>query len=158
MNITIRKAEAADVSAMFALVKELAEYEKALNEVSVTAETMLRDGLSEESLYNAIVAIADHKVIGMAVYYTAYSTWKGKIIYLDDLVVTASYRRFGVGKMLFDELIRIVNQTGANQLRWHVLNWNESAIEFYRKYNASLDDEWITCKLTKEQLEKQNQD
>jgi len=153
MNILIRKAEPGDVPAMLKLIKELAEYEKAPGEVMVTEATMLHDGFGKESLYNALVAESNGSVVGIAVYYVAYSTWKGKIIYLDDLVVTESQRRFGIGKKLFDKLINIAREAGVNQLRWHVLNWNTPAIDFYRKYNAALDHEWITCKLTKEQLD-----
>ncbi len=152
MNITIRKAEARDVPAMLALIKELVVYEKAPNEVITTEESMLRDGFGKEKIFDSLIAEADGVIAGIAIFYVAYSTWKGKIIYLDDLIVTESHRRYGIGKKLFDEVGRISKAIGANQLRWHVLDWNEPAINFYKKYEASLDADWITCKLTNEQM------
>lgn len=152
MNITIRKAEPGDVPAMLALIKELALYEKAPDEVITTESSMLKDGFGEEKIYDSIVAESDGTVVGVAIFYVVYSTWKGRIIYLDDLVVTESYRRFGIGKKLFDELTRITKETGAQQLRWHVLNWNTQAIKFYEKYRTSFDPVWISCKLTEEQI------
>jgi GNAT superfamily N-acetyltransferase len=154
MEITIRKAEQRDVSAMLALIKELATYERAPNEVITTEASMLRDGFGEEKIFHSLVAEADGAIVGIAIFYVAYSTWKGKIIYLDDLVVTESHRRFGIGKKLFDAVGKISKAMGVSQLRWHVLDWNEPAINFYKKYDASLDADWITCKLTREQLEK----
>ena len=152
MNITIRNAEPRDVPAMLALIKELALYEKAPDEVITTEASMLKDGFGEEKIYDSIVAEAKGRVVGVAIYYVVYSTWKGRIIYLDDLVVTESFRRFGIGKKLFDELTRITKEAGVHQLRWHVLNWNMPAIKFYEKYHASLDPDWISCKLTREQI------
>jgi len=152
MNITIRNAEPGDVPRMLALIKELALYEKAPDEVITTETSMLKDGFGEEKIYDSIVAEADGIVVGVAIFYVVYSTWKGRIIYLDDLVVTESHRRFGIGKKLFDELIRITKEAGVHQLRWHVLNWNTTAINFYKKYSASLDPDWISCKLTEEQI------
>lgn len=152
MDITIRKAEPRDVPAMLALIKELAVYEKAPDQVITTETSMLKDGFGDEKIYDSLVAEVDKKVVGIGIFYIAYSTWKGKIIYLDDLVVTESYRRFGIGKKLFEEVSRITTEIGARQLRWHVLNWNTPAIEFYKKYHASLDPDWITCKLMGEQI------
>lgn len=139
---------------MLALIQELALYEKAPQEVTTTVETMEQDGFGANPIYCAHVAEADGKIVGVAVYYIAYSTWKGKSVYLDDIVITENFRRFGIGKKLFDAVGIFAKSIGANQLRWHVLEWNEPAINFYRKYDASVDPEWITCKLTKEQLEK----
>ncbi|HYV94543.1 MAG TPA: GNAT family N-acetyltransferase [Chitinophagales bacterium] len=152
MNIKVRKAEPRDVAAMLALIKELAVYEKAPDEVITTEESMLRDGFGEEKIFDSLVAEADEVIAGIAIFYIAYSTWKGKMVYLDDLVVTESKRGFGIGKKLFDEVGKIAKETGANQLRWHVLDWNEPAINFYKKYGASLDADWITCKLNREQM------
>ena len=152
MDITIRNAEPRDVPTLLALIKELALYEKSPDEVTTTETSMLKDGFGEEKIYDAIVAVMDGKVVGLAIFYTAYSTWKGKYVYLDDFVVTESCRRFGIGKKLFDEVIRIARETGAHLLRWHVLNWNTPAINFYKKYQATFDPDWVTCKLTQEQI------
>ncbi|HLG34240.1 MAG TPA: GNAT family N-acetyltransferase [Bacteroidia bacterium] len=152
MKITIRKGEKKDIPQVLELVKELAVYERAPNEVITTVGQMERDGFGENSFYRFLVAEREEKIIGMALYYTAYSTWKGKYIYLDDLIVTEKQRRSGTGKLLFDALLKEAKREGANQLRWHVLEWNTPAINFYKKYNAGLDPEWIMGKLSKEQI------
>ena len=156
MSIIIRKAEKKDVPAMLQLVKELAQYERAPDEVTATEQSMLQDGFDtgpeERPLFYAHVAENDGKLIGAAIYYIGYSTWKGRMVYLDDIVVTESMRRSGIGLKLFDAVAHFAKEAGAHQLRWHVLDWNMTAIRFYEKLNASLDKTWITCKLTREQL------
>jgi len=154
MNINIRKATLEDIPFMLSLIKELAIYERAPLEVTTTIESMLKDGFAFHPVYHAHVAEADEKIVGIAVYYVGYSTWKGKMVYLDDLIVTEPMRRYGIGKKLFDAVGKFSKEIGANQLRWHVLDWNTPAIEFYKKLDASLDPTWITCKLTRDQLEK----
>jgi GNAT superfamily N-acetyltransferase len=153
MNILIRKAVKADVPAMLNLVKELAAFEKAPNEVTNTIERMEQDGFGDHPVFFAHVAEVNGKVVGMALYYIAYSTWKGKYIYLDDLIVNEQYRRNSIGKKLFDALATLAKEVHANQLRWHVLDWNQPAMDFYGKLNAHFDNEWITCKLSKEQID-----
>jgi len=143
----------ADVGAMLALIKELATYEKASGEVSATEASMLADGFGENAIYKALVAEADNQVVGTAIYYFAYSTWKGRMLYLDDFIVTESFRGYGIGKKLFDALGELAKAENANVFRWHVLNWNAPAINFYKKYDASMDGSWLTCKFTKEQIE-----
>ena len=156
MIITIRKGEKKDLPQVLELVNELALYERAPHEVITTVEQMERDGFGENPVFRFLVAEAEDKIIGIALYYTAYSTWKGKYIYLDDLIVTEKLRRSGTGKLLFDALLKEAKREGANQLRWHVLEWNTPAIEFYKKYSAGLDPEWIMGKLTKEQIDSFN--
>jgi len=153
MKITVRKGEKKDIPHALELVKELAVYERAPEEVITSVAQMEEDGFGENPVYRFLVAETAGKIIGMALYYTAYSTWKGRYIYLDDLIVTEKQRRTGAGKLLFDALLKEAKREGANQLRWHVLEWNTPAINFYKKYNASLDPEWITGKLSKEQIE-----
>lgn len=152
MEITIRKAAASDVTAMLALIRELAEYEKAPLEVTNTVDRMLQDGFGEKPSYFAQVAEVNGVVVGVALFYPAYSTWKGKYIYLDDIIVTQEFRGKGIGKRLFDAVGAFAKATDANLLRWHVLEWNEPALNFYRKYQAHLDPEWVTGKLTKEDI------
>ena len=151
MDIIIRKAEERDLEQILQLITELALYEKAPEEVEVDLRQFKE--FYNQHLFEAFVAEEEGQIHGVALYYVAYSTWKGKIIYLDDLIVTESQRCKGIGKLLFDSLINEAVNQGANQLRWHVLEWNEPAINFYKKYNSDLDPEWITGKLTKEQLE-----
>jgi L-amino acid N-acyltransferase YncA len=140
--ITIRPALATDMPAVWALIYELAVYEKAPEEVKTTPASMIRDGFElERPLFHCIVAEDEAKeIVGIALYYLAYSTWKGKMLYLDDLVV-------GLGQRLMDTLLSIAKNEKAQQMRWHVLDWNEPAIQFYEKLGANLDGEWITCKV-----------
>jgi GNAT superfamily N-acetyltransferase len=146
--IIIREANKDDAPQMMHLIKELAIYERAPQEVINTSDQLATDGWGTGTpLFTAFVAEEQTRIIGMALFHNAYSTWKGRYIYLDDLIVEEAYRRKGVGKMLFDRLIKYCKEVKAQQLRWHVLDWNETALNFYRKYNASLDPEWITGKL-----------
>ncbi len=150
----LRPATAADVPAMMALVRELALYEKAPEEVTNTEECMLSEGFGPHPLFRAWVAeAADARLIGLLIFYTAYSTWKGKIIYLDDLIISEPYRKSGVGRMMFEQLLRLAKAEDAAQLRWHVLHWNEPALQFYKKFNAALDPEWTTGKLSRAQIQ-----
>lgn len=148
--MVIRKAAKDDLPAMLSLVKELALYERAPHEVIVDLDSF--EQYWNEDIFRAHVVEEAGGIIGTAIYYTAYSTWKGKIIYLDDIIVTESMRRSGAGKLLFDAVIEHCREVGANQLRWHVLEWNEPAINFYKKYGAALDEEWIQGKLERTQL------
>ena len=153
MEISIRKAVKEDVPAMFRLIKELAEYERAPEAVINTEQMLLEDGFGTNAIYKAFVAEADKKIVGLALYYTAYSTWKGKIYFLDDIVVTEQYRRHGVGKKLIDNVLKDAYENGTNQIRWQVLEWNTPAIEFYKKVGMELDPEWINCRMSKEGIE-----
>lgn len=152
MEILIRKGEKKDVPAVLALVKELALFEKAPGEVTNTVADMERDGFEEHPVFRLLVAEADGMIAGMAIYFIKYSTWKGKGVYLDDIVVSESYRGKGIGKKLLEAVIADSHKLNAKQLHWQVLDWNEPAIGFYKKYNASMDVEWINCKLNEQQL------
>lgn len=156
MNFILRKAEAGDVPGMFRLVKELAEFERAPNEVVNTEEVLLSDGFGESPVYCAFVAVEESskEIVGMALYYTAYSTWKGKLLFLDDLIVTERCRRYGIGRKLINEFLKASKEEGVNQIRWQVLDWNTPAIEFYKTLGVEMDEEWITVKMSKEQIRK----
>ncbi len=155
MSFIIRHGDEKDIPGMFKLVKELAEFERAPEAVVNTEKMLLEDGFGKHSIYNVFIAeeVATGDVIGMALYYTAYSTWKGKIVYLDDLVVTERFRKFGIGKKLLNEVLKEANQRGVNQIRWQVLEWNEPAVKMYQNIGATLDAEWIDCKMSKEQID-----
>jgi ribosomal protein S18 acetylase RimI-like enzyme len=154
MNYIIRKAVKADVSAMLGLVRELAIYEKSPDAVEVTLAEMETDGFGPNAIYSAFVAVEEGaNVIGMALYYIKYSTWKGKAIYLDDIVVNEKYRRYGIGGKLFEEVVKVCKQMGVRKMDWQVLDWNEPAIQFYKKYSTSFSDEWVNCTLYKNELE-----
>jgi GNAT superfamily N-acetyltransferase len=151
-NIIVRKAEEQDLSAVYALIKELALYENAPDEPTNPLDTFLRDGSGEHPKYHVILAESEENIVGIALYYLGYSTWKGSMMYLDDLVVNEHYRRHGIGRLLLQALISAAQEHGVQQLRWHVLDWNEPAIAFYKNIGASLDPTWITCKLEKDRL------
>lgn len=153
MQPVIRPATKNDVPGMLALVKELALYERAPQEVTVTLAEMEDAGFGQHAVWSGFVAENNGLIVGIAVYYTKYSTWKGKCIFLDDIVVTESWRGKGLGKLLFEEVIKVAKATHARRLEWQVLEWNEPAINFYNKFTAVLDPEWINGKLTYEQLQ-----
>lgn len=152
MKFTVRKAVKKDAADILRLIKELAEYEKALEEVKVSLQELENDGFGPNAIYSAFVAEADGKVVGMALYYVKYSTWKGRCIYLDDIVVSEPYRRYGIGGKLFEEVVKVCQAMGARKMDWQVLDWNEPAIEFYKKYSTVFSDEWRNCTLHEKQL------
>jgi len=154
MTINIRKGTKEDLAAVLQLIQELADYENASNEVAVTVESMEKDGFGDPSFFQFLVAETNdsQQIVGTAVYFHTYSTWKGRVLYLEDLVVNQAYRRKGIGKQLFDNLIAIANEMNAQRLCWQVLDWNTPAIEFYKTIETNFDAEWINCKLTAAQL------
>jgi len=151
-NVIIRKGVVADLPAVLGLIKELAVYEKAPNEVSVSLIEMEQQGFGESPLFEFFVAIEQEKTIGLALYYYKYSTWKGRCLFLEDIIVTESKRGLGVGKLLFNEVGKVAQTQGVRRMEWQVLDWNESAINFYKKMPVLLDAEWINCKLTNKEL------
>ena len=148
MEINIRRAVKEDCARLLELIRELAEYEKAPQEVTVTMEHFVESGFGDQPVWWAFVAEADGQVEGFAMYYIRYSTWKGQRMYLEDLLVTAKMRGKGLGKMLFDQLIVEAKEKNFNGIAWQVLEWNEPAINFYKKYKAHFDPEWINCSIT----------
>ena len=153
IDIKIRKGVEADLNQVLGLVKELAIYEKAPNEVEVTLAEMHNWGFGNDRVFEFFVAEHEHKIIGIALYYYKYSTWKGKCLFLEDIIVTEAYRRYGLGSKLFNEVALVAKQQQVRRMEWQVLDWNEPAINFYKKYNAHLDGEWINGKLTHQQLQ-----
>ncbi|MBK8366947.1 MAG: GNAT family N-acetyltransferase [Bacteroidetes bacterium] len=154
MSIEIRIGTKADIPFALNLVKELAVYEKAPNEVEVTIEEMTEWGFGTDKQFDFYVALENDVIVGLALYYYKYSTWKGKCLFLEDIIVTESQRGKGLGKLLFDKVVQVSKEQKVRRMEWQVLDWNTPAIEFYKKYDATLDDEWVNCKLTNHQLEK----
>lgn len=148
MDIVIRRAVKEDCPRILELIQELAVFEKAPDEVTVTLEHFEESGFGKVPVWRAFVAEKNGVVEGFALYYIRYSTWKGQRMYLEDLLVTEELRGKGIGSLLFDELIKEAKKEGFNGIVWQVLEWNEPAIKFYRKLNASFDGEWINCAMT----------
>lgn len=141
----IRRAVREDCARILELVKELALYERAPDEVTVTLQHFEESGFGQAPVWWAFVAEQNGQVEGFALWYVRFSTWKGQRMYLEDFLVTEKLRGQGIGKLLFDKLIIEAKEKAFNGIVWQVLEWNEPAINFYKKYNASFDAEWVNC-------------
>jgi len=147
MKIIIRKATEQDCPAIMDLIRELAVYERAANEVTVDYDHFVESGFGPHPVWWSFVAEVEGKIAGIALYYIRYSTWKGQRMYLEDIVVNLGYRGNGIGKMLMDAIIHEAREKKFNGIMWQVLDWNEPAINFYKKYNAKFDGEWVNCSI-----------
>jgi len=152
MNITLRIAKKEDCPRLMELVNELALFEKAPQEVTVSMQEFEDAGFGNNPVWKAFVAEDAGVIIGFALYYVRYSTWKGCRLYLEDLLVTEDHRGKGVGKLLFDQVIKEACEMGFSGMVWQVLDWNEPAIKFYNKYGANIESGWLNAALSREQL------
>ena len=149
----LRRGHEADLPQVLGLIQELAEFERAPEAVTNTLEAMRRDGFGPAPIFDFFVLEnASGTIIGLALYYTAYSTWKGRMLYLEDLVVTEAARRGGLGRLLFEAVVAEARATGTKRLKWQVLDWNEPAITFYKKLGANIESEWLNGNLGQEEL------
>lgn len=147
MQINIRRAVKEDCPRLLKLIYELAVFEKAPEAVSVTLKHFEESGFGENPVYWAFVAEADGIVQGFALYYIRYSTWKGQRMYLEDILVTEKMRGKGLGTLLFNRLLEEAKEKKFAGMVWQVLDWNEPAINFYKKYHAELEGEWVNCSI-----------
>ena len=148
MSIIIRRAVKKDCPRLLELVQELAEYERAPQEVTVTLEHFEESGFGPNPVWWAFVAEENGTILGFALYYIRYSTWKGQRMYLEDILVTEEARGRGIGQLLMEQLMAEAKERKLNAIVWQVLEWNEPAINFYKKFNASFDGEWVNCSVT----------
>lgn len=143
----IRKGNKNDMPAVLDLIKQLAFFEKEPEAVVISTEDLVKDGFGENPLFSTFVAEVDHQIIGVALYYYRYSTWKGKTIHLEDLIVTESKRGTGAGFALYSEIIKEGKKQNVRRIEWAVLDWNELAIRFYEKSGAKVFDDWRTVQM-----------
>lgn len=148
----IREGKWEDLPRVLELIKELAVYERAAEEVTNTVAMMEKDGFGPNPVYGFFIAEKDNAIVGLALYYYRYSTWKGKRLYLEDIIVTESFRGKGIGKQLFEVVLKKTLAEKCTGMMWQVLDWNKPAIDFYKKYKANLDSEWINCNLESIQI------
>jgi len=152
MNIQLRRGTKEDLPEVLNLIRELALYEKAPNEVTITLEDLEEDGFKNNPIYEIILAENEKQIVGMSFYFYSYSTWKGKCLYLEDIIVKEEFRGQKIGGILFEATIKKAKEIKAKRMQWQVLDWNEPAINFYKKYGAGLDGEWLNGKFTEEQI------
>lgn len=149
----IREGKKEDLQRALELIQELADFENASDEVALTVDMMEQDAFGKSPVFNLFVAEVKSQIVGIALYYYRYSTWKGKTMFLEDLVITPSERGKGYGKALFEAVIKRAKKNNCQRMSWQVLDWNDPAIKFYEKYNAHFDKGWVNCDLYKEQLD-----
>ncbi len=147
MNIEIRKGRKEDLPYVLKLIHELAGFEKAPDAVTNTVKAMEEDCFGPNPVFDFQVAVVDEKIVGIAVYFVKYSTWVGRGLYLDDLMVTEKMRGKGIGQKLFNAFMAEAKRINAKQVHWQVLDWNTPAIEFYKKMNATIEEQWWDCKM-----------
>jgi GNAT superfamily N-acetyltransferase len=152
----IRKGKKEDLNQVFELVLELAAFESSVDEVKTSIRDMEGDCFGPDPVFNFLVAENNEGIIGLSIFYYRYSTWKGRLLYLEDLIVTEKYRRRGVGTRLMEATIKEAKINNCNGVQWQVLEWNEPALAFYEKYHPVLDGEWINCRIDKKQLDAHN--
>ncbi len=145
MGLIVRKGKKEDLPMVMELIKELAAYEREPDAVNITVEELGKDGFGENPLYGLFVGETEKGVVGIALYYNRYSTWNGKVLYLEDLIVTEAQRGKGYGRKLLNAIIQEANAQNCRLCTWQVLDWNEPSIKFYKSIDAELDSEWINC-------------
>lgn len=154
MNFTIRRGVKEDAQSVLNLITELAIFENEPHAVEITVTDILKDGFSSNPKFNLFVAEEENNIIGIALFYERYSTWKGKTIHLEDLIVTKNKRNFGVGKALYTAVLNYAYKNNYNRVAWEVLDWNKNAIDFYKSTGATYLNDWSVVQMSKENLEK----
>ena len=151
-NILIRKAEINDMVSVLGLIRELAEFEREPKSVSINVDDLINDGFCDNPKFRCLVAEKNKKVVGMALFYGRYSTWKGKTLHLEDLIVKQKFRGQGIGKELYKKFIEIAQEEGVRRAEWVALDWNINAIEFYKNSGAKVLSDWKTIQIDEKSI------
>tara|TARA_B100000768_G_scaffold116143_1_gene107501 strand:- start:8739 stop:9218 length:480 start_codon:yes stop_codon:yes gene_type:complete len=154
MSFNIRLGEKKDMPSVLDLITELAVFEKEPDAVEITVADLVRDGFSENPMFKVFVAEQDNKIIGIALFYERYSTWKGRTIHLEDLIVTKNKQKIGAGKALYLAVLKSAYENNFNRVSWEVIDWNTNAIDFYKSTGATYLNDWSVVQMNKENLEK----
>jgi GNAT superfamily N-acetyltransferase len=154
MSFNIRLGEKKDMPSVLDLIIELAVFEKEPDAVEIILADLVRDGFSEKSMFKVFVAEQDNKIIGIALFYERYSTWKGRTIHLEDLIVTKNKQKIGAGKALYSAVLKYAYDNNFNRVSWEVIDWNTNAIDFYKSTGATYLNDWSVVQMNKENLEK----
>ncbi|MFD1314259.1 GNAT family N-acetyltransferase [Namhaeicola litoreus] len=153
MQVIIRKANESDMKSVLSLINDLAIFEKEPHMVEVTEAQLIEDGFGEKPAFEALLAEVNGQVVGMALYYERYSTWKGKTIHLEDLIVKETHRNQGLGTKLYNEVLKTAQSRGYKRVEWNVLDWNKVAIDFYESTGAKILESWRVVQMDKAGLE-----
>lgn len=153
MTIAIRKAVKQDMPAVLDLIKELAKFEKEPDAVEISSKTLEEEGLGENPLFTCFVAEIDQKIVGIALTYFVFSTWRGRTLHLEDLIVTEKQRGTGVGMALYKRVMQYGKEEGVAQIKWIVLDWNKPAIDFYEKTGAIMHKNWYIAAMNSKKLD-----
>ncbi len=151
--VFIREGTEQDIPQVLKLIHELAVFEREPNAVKTSIDSMLKDGFGAQPVFGMFVAEVQSTIVGASIYYYRYSTWRGRCLYLEDLIVTESYRGQGIGQQLFSRIVRKAKEDECQGISWQVLNWNQPALDFYGKYGAKSEAQWLNCSLSREQIE-----
>mgnify|MGYP000179805164 CR=1 FL=1 len=154
MDFIVRSGQKEDMQSVLDLITELAVFEKEPNAVEITVEDLLRDGFSENPQFKIFVAEQENSIIGIALFYERYSTWKGKTIHLEDLIVTKEKQKIGAGKALYTAVLKYAYDNNYNRVAWEVIDWNTNAVEFYKSTGATYLNDWSVVQMNKENLAK----
>ncbi|MGB0892611.1 MAG: GNAT family N-acetyltransferase [Flavobacteriaceae bacterium] len=154
MSFIIRQGQKKDMQSVLNLITELAVFEKEPNAVEITVNDLIKDGFSENAQFKIFVAEQETKIIGIALFYERYSTWKGKTIHLEDLIVTKSKQKIGAGKALYTAVLKYALDNDYNRVAWEVIDWNTNAIDFYKSTGATYLNDWSVVQMSKENLVK----
>ena len=154
MDFQVRKASQEDMPSVLSLIQQLAVYEREPDAVEVTVEDLERDGFGENPLFNCFVAETEGKIIGMALFYFRYSTWKGKTVHLEDLIVNEAYRGHGIGFQIYKKVMEFADENNLKRVEWVVLDWNAPAINFYKNTGATIFSEWNTVQFDEDSIHK----